>query len=272
MDLANRLITGFFNLLLWPLGPLPPIWALAVVSVFAGAVMVWIFGRVSRQEQIRGIKDRIRGNLFGVRLYQHEIGVVLRLQKQILADTGRYMALSIAPMLVLLIPMSLIMVQLNLHFASRPLRPGEQALVRISVADPRLLNGPLSLKGDDSFVVETPPVRITSEKEAAWRIRAVRPGHHSLTVQIGDQQVEKALDIGTRWSAVSPLRTASWVDSLLYPSEPRLSQRVGVSAVEVLYRPLPLRVLGWSVDWLVFFFIISVVASFALKGVFRVQF
>ena len=272
MDVINRVITGFFNLLFWPLAPLPPIWALTVVSVFTGAVMVWIFGRVSRQEQIGGIKDRIRGNLFGVRLYQHEIGVVMRLQKQILADTMRYMALSVAPMLVLLIPMFLIMVQLNLHFASRPLRPGEQAVVRISVADPTVLNRPMSLKGDESFVVETPPVRIASEKEAAWRIRAVRPGHHSLKVQIGDQQVEKALDIGAGWTAVSPLRTASWIDSLLYPSEPRLSRQAGISAVEVLYRPLPLQVLGWGVDWLVFFFIISVAASFALKGVFGVQF
>ena len=145
MDLINRLITGFFNLLFWPLAPLPPLLALTVVSVFAGAVMVWIFGRVSRQEQIRGIKDRIRGNLFGVRLYQHELGVVFRLQKQILADTARYMGLSLAPMLVLLIPMSLIMIQLNLHFASRPLRPGEQAVVRVSVADPTVLNRARSL-------------------------------------------------------------------------------------------------------------------------------
>jgi len=272
MDLLNRLITGFFKLLLWPLAPLPPIWALAVVSVFAGALMVWIFGRVSRQEQIRGIKDRIRGNLFGVRLYQHEIGVVLRLQKQILGDTMRYMALSVAPMLVLLIPMSLIMVQLNLHFASRPLRPGEQAIVRISVADAALLSRPISLKADRSFIVETPPVRISSDKQAAWRIRAVRPGHHSLKVQIGDQEIEKALDIGNDWRAVSSLRTVSWLDSLLYPSEPRLDRRAGIRAVEVLYRPLPLQVLGWSVDWLVFFFIISVAASFALKGVFGVQF
>ncbi|RPJ86359.1 MAG: hypothetical protein EHM18_06635 [Acidobacteria bacterium] len=271
MDFANRMSTGLFNLLVWPLAPLPPVWALTVISVFAGAVMVWIFGRVSRQERIRSVKDRIRGNLFGVRLYQHEIGVVFRLQKQIMADTARYMGLSVAPMLVILIPMSLIVVQLNLHFASRPLRPGEQAIVRISVADPTVLARPISLRGGGSFVVETPPVRIASANEAAWRIRAVQPGHHSLKVRIGDQEVEKALDIGNDWRAVSTLRTANWVDSFLYPSEPRLDPRVGINAVEVSYRPLPLEVLGLSVDWLVFFFIISVIAGFALKGVFGVQ-
>jgi len=271
VDLANRVITGIFNLLVWPLAPLPPVWALTVISVFAGAVMVWIFGRVSRQERIRSVKDRIRGNLFGVRLYQHEIGVVFRLQKQIMADTVRYMGLSVAPMLVILIPMSLIVVQLNLHFASRPLKPGEQAIVRVSVTDPALLNRAISLKGNGSFVVETPPVRMASAKEAAWRIRAVRPGHHSLKVQIGDQEVAKALDIGNNWRGVSQLRTASWVDSFLYPSEPRLNSRLGIDAVEVLYRPLPLEVLGLNVDWLVFFFIISVIAGFSLKGVFGVQ-
>lgn len=271
MDIANRLITGFFNLLFWPLAALPPVWALTLVSVFTGALMVWIFGRVSRQEQIRQVKDRIRGNLFGVRLYQHEIGVVARLQGQILRDTLRYMRLSFAPMLVLLIPMSLIIVQLNLHFASRPLHPGERAIVRVSVADSGVLKRPISLEGDEAFVVETPPVRAVSEAEAAWRIRAVKPGRHSLRVRIGDREVEKTLEIGNHWSAVSPLRTVSRLDSLLYPAEPRLDEKAGVRAVEVFYRPLPVRLLGWSVDWLVFFFIISVMASFALKGLFKVQ-
>jgi hypothetical protein len=271
MDLVNRLITGFFSILFWPLAPLPPVWAVAFVSVFAGALMVWIFGRVSRQERIRRVKDRIRGNLFGVRLYQHEIGVVFRLQKQIMADTVRYMGLSVAPMLVILIPKSLVIVQLNLHFDSRPLRPGERAIVRVSVADPDLLAGRMSLKPDESFVVETPPVRTASAKEAAWRIRAVRPGHHSLKLEIGDLEIEKTLDIGNGWRAVSPLRTANLVDSFLYPFEPRLDDQAGVKAVEVAYRPLPLEVFGVDVDWLVFFFIISVVAGFALKGAFGVQ-
>ncbi len=272
MELMNRLITALFGVLFWPLEVLPSLWALIVISVVTGALMVWVFGRLSKQDRITQVKDQIRGKLFGVRLYQHEIGVVLKLQRQILRHTITYMGLSLLPMLVLLIPLSLVIVQLNLHFGSRPLRPGEQALVKVSVADPSLLNGaPLSLKGDSSFVVETPPVRAVAANEIAWRIRAVQPGRHSLKLQIGGREVEKDLQIGTRWGAVSSLRTSSWLDFLLYPAEPRLEPETGVTAVEVGYKALPLQVLGWNLDWLVFFFVVSVVAGFALKGVLGVQ-
>ncbi|RPI23779.1 MAG: hypothetical protein EHM61_18885 [Acidobacteria bacterium] len=272
MDFLNWIVTGFFRLLFWPLGILPPLGALTVISVVTGAIMVWIFGRVSSQERIRLVKDRIRGNLFGVRLYQHEIGVVLRLQRQIFRDTFTYMTLSVVPMLVLMIPVFLIIVQLNLYFGNRPLRPGEQAMVRVEVTDPSLVNQvPVSLKGAPSFTVETPPVHMISEKEIAWRIRAVQAGQHSLAVQIGNHQVAKNLEIGEKWGRVSTLRTTSWLDSLLYPAEERLDPRTGIRSIEIVYRPLPLSIMGLDVDWLVFFFAVSVVASFALKGVFGVQ-
>ncbi len=268
----NRLITGFFGGLFWPLMLLPPLWALIIISVVTGALMVWAFGRLSKQDQIRRVKDQIRGKLFGVRLYQHEIGVVLRLQRQILGHTVTYMTLSLLPMLVLLIPLSLVVIQLNLHFGKRPLRPGEQALVKVTVDDSSLLDrAPLSLSGDRSFVVETPPVRAVAANEIAWRIRAVQPGQHSLRVQIGEREVEKDLRIGTSWGTVSPLRTSSWLDFLLYPAEPRLESKTGIRAVEVGYRTLPLQLLGWNLDWLVFFFVLSVAAGFALKGILGVQ-
>jgi uncharacterized membrane protein (DUF106 family) len=272
MELANRLITGLFGFVFWPLRILPPVWALIVISIFTGAVMVWVFGRLSRQDQIRRVKDQIRGKLFGVRLYQHEIGVVLRLQRQIIRHTVTYMNLSVVPMLVLLIPLFLIIVQLNLHFGKRPLRPGEQTMVKVTVADSSLLSGaPLLLKSDQSFIVETPPVRALSKNEIAWRIRAVQPGLHTLTVQIGEREVEKHLRIGNSWGPVSPVRTANWLDFLLYPAERRLDRQTGIRAVEVAYRPLPLRLLGWNIDWFVFFFVLSVGAGFALKGVLGVQ-
>ncbi len=272
LELINNVITGLFGVLFWPLRILPPLWALIVVSVVTGAVMVWIFGRLSRQDQIGRVKDQIRGKLFGVRLYQHEIGVVLRFQRQILRHTLTYMTLSLLPMVVLLIPLSLVIVQLNLYFANRPLRPGEQALVKVTVGDLSLLhNTPLALKGDRSFVVETPPVRAVAANEVAWRIRALEPGRHSLKVQIGDREVEKDLQIGARWGAVSSLRTASWLDFLLYPAEPRLEAQTGISAVEIVYKTLPLQLLGWNLDWLIVFFVLSVVAGFALKGVLGVQ-
>jgi hypothetical protein len=272
MDLTNNLITGLFNGLFWPLKILSPLWALTLVSVLAGLGIIWVFGRVSRQDQIGRVKDQIRGKLFGVRLFQHEIGVVFRLQRQIFRHTLTYLGLSLVPMLVLLIPVFLIIVQLNLHFAHRPLRPGEQAIVKVTLADASLLNRtPLTLKPDRFFAVETSPVRIASEKEIAWRIRAVQPGRHSLKLQLGKEEVEKDVVIGNGWGAVSSLRGTHLLDSLLYPAEHRLDPKSGISAVQLTYPRLPLSLFGWNLDWLVVFLVVSVAASFGLKGLLGVQ-
>jgi len=46
--------------------------------------MLWIFGKVSNQDAIHKVRDRIRGNLLGVRIFGDEIGIMFRLQGKIL--------------------------------------------------------------------------------------------------------------------------------------------------------------------------------------------
>jgi len=43
--------------------------------------MLWIFGKLSDQDTIHEIRDRIRGNLLGIRIFGDEIGTLFRLQE-----------------------------------------------------------------------------------------------------------------------------------------------------------------------------------------------
>ena len=107
------------------------------------------------QTTIKSIRETIRGNLIAVRLFQSDIGVMLRLQRRIFGDTFRYMRYALVPMVVLIVPVVLIMTQLNLRFAARPLEPGESALVKAYVRDGAVLDGEVSLEVGDGIVVET---------------------------------------------------------------------------------------------------------------------
>ena len=69
MGLFNKLLTLLFGLLFRPFQSFDPIWALIFISLVAGVLMLWLFGKVSNQETIRAVRDRIRGNLLGVRLF-----------------------------------------------------------------------------------------------------------------------------------------------------------------------------------------------------------
>jgi hypothetical protein len=265
------LLTNLFSCLLWPFQKFNPIWALVFVSWLSGILMLWIFGKVSNQQAIGRVRDRIRGNLLGVRLYQHELRVVLQLQGSILRDTLSYMRYSLIPMLVLILPVGLILAQLNLRFALRPLEPGHPALVKVKLRDSVQRKEEINLETPATIKVETPGVYLMSEKEIAWRIRAERPGYYSLKIRTRSDDIEKELWVGEGWGAVSPLRTAHLGELLLYPGEPPINLSELIESIEVKYPVLNLSLFGWRVHWLVLFLFFSIIFGFAFKRVLGVE-
>ena len=272
VNLINTLLTPVFDVICWPFRSLSPIWAMAIISLLSGVAMVWVFGKVSNQAVIKNRRERIRGNLIGVRLFQSDIGVVMKLQRRIFGDTLQYMKHALVPMVVLLVPVLLIMTQLNLRFSVRPLEPGEPAVVKAFVRDPAALDAAMVLETADGVTVETAGVRIPSTREMAWRVRAEAGGDHELTVRVGEETLTTRLIAGDPWGTVPQRRTGRGaLDTLLYPGEAPIPAAHVVESVEIAYPLLELRVLGWTVHWLVAFFVLSLVFGFAFKGALGVE-
>jgi len=272
MTLFNRSLTALFDLLFAPFRGLNPLWGLTVVSLVAGVILLWIFGKVSDQTRIRDVRDRIRGNLIGIRLFGDDLGLLFRIQLRIFRQTLTYLRHAMVPMLVMLLPVVLILVQLNLRFAVRPLVPGESTVLTLRLKEASPLVEDVELTAPEGVVVETPGVRIPSRREVSWRLRVERPGRHTITLRAGNDRVDKVLVAGNAWSDVSTLRTAGFLDGLLYPGEPLIERASTVAAVEVQYPPLPLSLLGFDVDWLLFFFVASLVSGFAFRRMLGVEF
>ena len=272
VDLVNRLLTPVFDLMCWPFRALPAMWAMAAISLLSGIAMVWIFGKVSDQETIKDLREQIRGNLIGVRLFQSDIGVVLRLQRRIFGDTFRYMKLALVPMVVLLVPVLLIMTQLNLRFAVRPVELGEAILVKAFMRNASVLDDDVTLETANGVTVESAGVRIPATREVAWRVRADAPGAHEMVVHVGEEALAMRLVAGDQWGAVPQRRTGRGVwDTLLYPGEAPILATHTVEALEIAYPTLELRVFGWTIHWLVAFFVLSLVFGFVFKGALGVE-
>ena len=193
----------------------------------------------------------------------------MRLQRRILGDTMHYMKYALVPMIVLLVPVLLIMTQLNMRFAVRPLEPGEAVLVKAFVRDAALLEEKVVLETTDGVSVETAGVWIPSTREVAWRVRVESASEHEMTVRVGNETLESRLIAGDRWGPIPQRRTGRGVwETLLYPGEAPIPRAHPVEAVEIGYYPsLELGVLGWNVHWLVAIFILSMAFGFAFKGV-----
>jgi hypothetical protein len=263
--MVNRLLTGLFDLLFLPFLGFSPIWGLLVVSLVTGVLMLWIFGKVSDQAAIRVVRDRIRGHLLGIRIFGDDIGLLFKLLGRSLRATAIYMKYAVLPMLVMMIPVAAILIQMNLRFAARPLRPGETAVVTAKLRGLPTALSSVELKVPEGVILESPGVRVDSRKEVSWRIRAETPGDYRLAVSVAHETVEKTLKVGAGWGSVSPLRTAKTVDLLLYPGEPPIRTALPIESIRLNYGYLPIRILGYHVNWLVGFFVLSIAFGFALR-------
>jgi hypothetical protein len=269
ISLFNAACTFLFGLVYSAVKWLGPFWSLVVLSLLGGVFMVWLFGKVSNQAKIKSTRSRMSAELIGLRLFKDDLRTFFRIQFDIFLWTLRYFKYSLIPMAIIMVPVITILTQLNLHYAVRPLDVGERTLVKVKLSDPGVLqqNPAITLNAGDGLVVETKAVRVLETGEVAWRVRGATPGKHDLVIGVGDEKVSKELAVGGRREGVSALRTGEgWLTNYLYPGEAPIPAESAVKSIEVVYPALEISIFGWGLNWLILFFVLSMVFGFALKG------
>ncbi len=270
----NSLWGRAFEILVLPFRSLNPWWAMLLVSLLTGLLMLIIFKYTSNQAGIRRTKDRIKAHILEMRLYQDSLAVSFSAQGGILKANLKYMSHSIKPLAVMIVPVLLVLIQLNFWFGYTSLKTNQPTLLKLKLKetinpmelDARLLPAP-------GLNIETPALRIEEENEIDWRISFAEKGTFSLEIVVGPERLHKTVAVAQpALSRLSPRRVEQrfW-DQLLYPTEPPLDKASAVRRIEVIYASTGLPLLGWRMHWLIAFFILSVLFGFALKGVFGVE-
>lgn len=274
MSIVNFAVGGIFNILLFPFRELSPWFGMIFVSLITAFLMLWVFKLTSNQAGIRKAKNAIKAHLLELRLFKDNMRISLKAQGRIVRANMSYIACNSKPMLVMILPLLLILAQLNLWFGAMPLKPGDEALVKAKVArgtDPLALD--IAIEPSPGLTVETPSVRIPDEGEISWRIRAARPGPASLTFRLAGRTIVKPVAVGgapmSRVSTHSVGRSV--LKELLYPGERPLPGDTPLVSIEVLYPSGGLPLFGLSVNWLVAYFVLSIIFGFAFKGIFKVE-
>ena len=274
VSIFNSAFTFLFGMFYGALKCLGPFWSLAGISFLGGILMVWIFGKVSNQDEIKKTRTKMSAELIALRLFKDDLRVFFQIQYHILVWTLKYLKHSLIPMAVIMIPVMAILIQLNLHYAMGPLGIGERSLVKVKLRDAETLvqGTEITLQSNDSLEIETMGVRIPETREVAWRVRGVSPGRFELTVTAGEESVTKEMAVGYPEEGVSSLRTGEhWLTNLLYPGEAPISKQSAIESIEVLYPELDITFLGWGMNWLILFFVLSLVFGYSFKGMLGVQ-
>jgi hypothetical protein len=196
--------------------------------------------------------------------------VVLRAYFRILRATGSYLACAFKPLLVTLAPLLLLLAQVELRLGREAARPGAPLLVKVKLPPGADVNT-LELRLPDGVLATAPPLRIPEENEVDWRIQSERAGSFELELSRGGRAFTKQFVAGGWLPRVSPWRTASAAELLLYPGDARLDSAAALW-VEITYPVREIRVLGWGMHWIIPFFVLTLLFGYAMKGLFGVEF
>lgn len=264
-----------FGFLWKPLSALSPAWQLIVISVVFGIIMVLAYGRVSNQAAIKRVKEQIGASLLEVVLFRRDVRISLAAQFSLLVGGVRYFLLAMVPVLILAVPFALILGHINLRLGARPLAPGEDAILSVSVK-----------KGTDLRTIQLSeaegisavgPVRVPKTSSLYWRISPKHEGDFPLKLTAGERSsVDSSVVAGT--AALTPpagifLATSDWPSQILFPNGTG-AQALKASPFELIELSYPQReysLAGLSMSWITAFLVVSILGGYVGSRVFGIS-
>jgi uncharacterized membrane protein (DUF106 family) len=274
MWVFNSAFGKIFDVMFLPFRSMSPWIGMILVSFLTGLLMLFVFKWTSNQAGIQKVKNRIKAHLLELRLFKDSLGQSLRAQGNILRCNLKYIGYSAKPMLVMIIPLILILIQLNFWFGYDSLTLRESALVKVKLAqDLNPMETEIAIQSSPGLELETPPLRIEEAREIDWRFQATQPGIHQFQVTIDGEAITKTVSVAQKpLSKISPLKTnRKFLDQVMYPVESPIRGQVPVQAIEIQYPDKSMDLFGWKIHWIIVYFVLSILFGFAFKGVFNVQ-
>ncbi|UCE46535.1 MAG: hypothetical protein JSW47_13035 [Phycisphaerales bacterium] len=268
----NVLTNAFGTIVLAPVAVLPGWLSNTIISAVTGVFFLVIFKYTSNQSAIGKVRDDIKANILALKLFKDSILVTLHAEARVFKGALLLLFHAIPPMLVMILPVSLLLAQMSLWYQSRPLLPGETAVMTVKLNGNVEGNWPtVTIKPTSAVEVTVGPVRILSKQEICWEIKALENGKHHITLDVNGHQIEKELAIGDDFMRVSSTRPASnWAGILVNPAEEPFAPDSVVQAVTVDY-PKRLSKTSGADWWLIYFFAASMLFALALRPFVKVR-
>ncbi|MAE27492.1 MAG: hypothetical protein QF724_00465 [Planctomycetota bacterium] len=253
MGAINSGTTALFDVLLTPFDAMGQEWSLLLVSGVFGILALIAFKHISYQKGIKSAKDRIKGHLIEIRIYQDDLAVVGKSIGKILLRNGQYVGLNFGPFIPLMIPFVLVLAQFVVRYAFTPAAIQDPAAVVLAGEGTTFSVQMAAGHGSDveGLTIEYPvgvaavsPLVRSIGSGAAWQeIVATAPGVHVITLRLADGTSETKLfaagDVAPR--QMQPERVQG-IEAILWPAEAPLASDSAFARVTCAY---PDGELGW---------------------------
>jgi hypothetical protein len=273
MDFLTKLMVMLGDIAFAVLSVFSPAVSLWIISAVTGVVMLFIWRYTSNQAAIGDVRRKISANLLATRLFKDDLSVTFRAQRRIIWQALRLLGYSFQPMLIMMIPFVLIMVQIGLRYEQRPLPEGQKARVKVTLKEGAKWKGvgdQITLPDGLSSDVND-PCRAEALRTVDWRITPAKVGEYKLVFGKGADTIEMPVRVGNSFTRVSRLRGGGFFDRLLYSAEPSIPKASVFESVEVYYPPRSTPIFGVDVHWLITLLVLSIVFALIFKPILKVN-
>jgi len=270
MNTFNAIFSSIFDLALGWFGGASGYVDIILWSVAGGIVALMVYKTISNQAGIERAKNGIKVHLLEIRLFPDDIVGVLVSTAQILVKNALYIGHNIMPMVVMFVPMMAILFQLEANYALDPLPVGGSTYLTVEIDRDTAPDLQAS-----SITIETPvgmqlAGMVPKADAVGFRLTDLAEGEHVVKIHMGDEVVEKLVAVGGGSRKIPFMRTKSW-EGYLYPGDEGLEADSAAYTVKVHdYPDSDLGPLSGEGGVLMGFFVLSLAAGIALKGVFGV--
>ena len=276
MSVLTSVLRPLIDTLLAPLAGTSPLIGITLWSIPTAIFALLVFKWTSNQDRIAAVKRRIHACLFEIRLFNDDLRAIVRSQGEIFRHVIHYQGLALKPMVWILPPLVLLMVQLHAFYGFQGLQPGDIVLVTVEMTDEWKeastgVHPVARIDAPPGITVDTPGIWVRPLGVFNWRIVAEDPGLYELRVSVDDSQVSKRVRVTDRIVRLSPTRPdSSFLGQLEWPSELPLPSTSPIRSISVAYPEASINLFGWHLDsqyaWMVVFFVLTMVIAVALKG------
>jgi len=274
MNFLNWLASLVFDILLTPFELLGSGFALIMMSGIFGVVALVIFKQISWQAGIKSTKDKIKGHMIAIRIYQDDLAIVGKSVGSVLLRNFQYIGLNFGPILPLIIPFSFVAAQFVVRYGFDPipvtppeevagLMSGEGTMVDIRMKSDRKMDVEgITLRLPQNFKAISPLVANAADGVAWQEIVAIAPGAGEIEIMKGNEVIgTKAIvagDMPTR--LMQPEKVSGFFSAVLWPAEDRFQSDCPIDTVKFVY---PERNLGWLPGGIGGILLVFLIASMA---------
>lgn len=267
---AAAVLNGFFDALLYPLGWLPPVWGLLMISILSGFGMIAVFKAVSDQDGISRLRRRMGGEILGILLHVSSPVAVMKFAGRLIWSNTVYLAILLKPLLVMAVPFVLVWGQLDSRYGAQGIPEDAAVTVTLQYDEDMPERDRLEISAEGLELVP-PVVMIDTLGQASFRVADTEGGTGRLRLD----GLEAPVGSSAGWSGSRVIRGFDAAPSIwrLFTPHIDLVRRVPEGPVSGWYSlpGIDYRILAWHWSWPAVFLVFSMLSALAGARLFRVR-